>query len=333
MRIKELALMVDGIVDGDAEVDITGISGVETAKQGDLTFAINDDRLADAEKSKTSCILTTKNARVSNKPLIRVNNPKLSFLIAYNAFHQLASKESFRHPSAVIANSAQLGKNVWVGPHVTIEEDVVIGDATVIESGCVIKKNTSIGNSCHIYPNVSIYESTTIKNNVILHGGVVIGSDGFGYVKESGKIYKFPQLGKVIIEDEVEIGANTTVDRGALCNTVIGFGSKIDNLCQIAHNVKLGKNVIIAAQSGIAGSTEIGDNVTISGQVAVTDNIKVGKNATIGGKSCVTSDVAEGTVVWGMPARPIAQAKREAAVLMWLTKNFSVFSKILKAHK
>jgi UDP-3-O-[3-hydroxymyristoyl] glucosamine N-acyltransferase len=162
-----------------------------------------------------------------------------------------------------------------------------------------------------------------------LHGGVVVGSDGFGYVKNENTIYKFPQLGKVVIEENVEIGANTTIDRGSLEDTVIGAGSKIDNLCHIAHNVKIGKNLIMAAQSGIAGSTVIEDNVTISGQVAVTDNVRIGRNVVIGGKSVVIGHVKENEVVWGCPARPLAQTKRQMAVLSWLTKNFSALSKIL----
>jgi UDP-3-O-[3-hydroxymyristoyl] glucosamine N-acyltransferase len=330
MKIKDVAVLIEGTIEGDENVDITGLSGAESAKAGDLTFALDESKLILAEQSDTACILTTPAVRKSTKPLIRVSNPKLSFLLVYNAFHPETSAETSVHPSAVIADSVTLGKHVLIGAHVSIEEDVTIGDHTIIENGCVIKKNCTIGNACHLFPHVTLYENTVLSHHVRLHGGTVVGADGFGYVKDKSVIHKFPQLGKVIIEENVEIGANTTIDRGALSDTVIGAGSKIDNLCQIAHNVKLGKNVIIAAQSGIAGSTIVGDNVTISGQVAITNNVTIGKNAVIGGKSCVISDVAENTTVWGMPARPIHETKRQLAVLSWLTKHFAYLSKMVK---
>ena len=291
---------------------------------------MDEDRLGLAEDSQTVCVLTTKNSRRSTKTLIRVNNPKLAFLIAYNAFHENVPVESFVHPTVTISGSAILGKNVRIDAHVSIEDNVVIGDHTIIESGCVIKKNCKLGEHCHLHPNVVLYENTLLKNNIVLHSGVIVGSDGFGYVREREKVYKFPQLGAVVIEDEVEVGANTTIDRGSLGCTIIGTGSKIDNLCHIAHNVKIGRNVIMAAQSGIAGSSVIGDNVTISGQVAVTDNITVGQNATIGGKSGVIGNVKENAVVWGSPAREIGQVKKQLAVLSWLTRRYDVLSKILK---
>ena len=226
--------------------------------------------------------------------------------------------------------SAQIGNHVWIGLGVVIEDNVTIGDHVIIESNSVVNKGSHIGSFSHIYPNVTLYENTKLGNSVILHAGAVIGADGFGYVKEGGKIFKFPQLGSVIIEDNVEIGANTTIDGGSLSNTVIGSGTKIDNLCQIAHNVKIGKNMLMAAQCGIAGSTVIGNDVTLGGQSAVTDNISIGDNVTIGGKSGVIEDVEDNAVVWGIPARPIAQTKRQLAVLSWLTNNFQSISRVLK---
>ena len=330
MKITDVALLVKGAVEGDGEVDIVGLSGPSTAKANDLTFATDESKLSIAEKSLTGCVLTTTTVRKSTKTLIRVHNPKLAFLTLYHALYKPARRESFIHPSAVMGRSVSLGNNVWIGSHVTIEDNVTIQDNSIIESGCIIKQNCFIGASCHLYPRVLLYENIILKDNVILHGGVVVGSDGFGYVKDKGVIYKFPQLGKVIIEENVEIGSNSTIDRGSLEDTIIGANSKIDNLCHIAHNVKIGKNLIMAAQSGIAGSTIIGDNVTISGQVAVTDNVTVGANAVIGGKSCVIGNIDERAVVWGIPARDLAQTKRQMAVVSWLTKNFLSLSKIVK---
>ncbi|MDO8525867.1 MAG: UDP-3-O-(3-hydroxymyristoyl)glucosamine N-acyltransferase [Candidatus Omnitrophota bacterium] len=332
MKIRELARLIEGLVEGNGDIDIKGLSGTEKAKSGDLTFAMDEERLAEAERSGASCVLTNETIRKSSRALIRVKNPKLSFLIIYNTFNAAKERESFIHPTAVLSDSAHTGKNVWIGANVSIEEGVKIGDNVIIEANSVIKKNCEIDSFCRIYPNVTLYEDTRLKKNVILHSGVVVGSDGFGYMKDKGKIYKFPQLGKVIIENDVEIGANTVIDRGSLSDTVIGSGTKIDNLCQIAHNVKIGKNVLMAAQCGISGSTVIGDNVTMAGQVGIADNITVGDNATIGGKSGVIGSIKKDAVVWGSPARPIAHAKRQMAVLSWLTKNFKIFSKNIKSE-
>jgi len=322
MKIAELARLIDGTVEGDSNADICGLSGFETAKPGDLTFATGEDKLAGAEKSNASCVLTDRTVRRSTKTVIRVTNPKLSFLIVHNIFNKPKDRGAFVDPTAAVSDKACLGTNVWIGPGVTVEEGVVIGDHVVIESNSVIRKNCELGPLCHIYPNVTLYENTKLHKNVVLHSGVVVGADGFGYVKDKGKIYKFPQLGKVIIEEDVEIGANTTVDRGSLSDTVIGAGTKIDNLCQIAHNVKIGKNMIMAAQCGISGSTRIGNDVTMGGQAGIVDNVSIGDNVTIGAKSAVIGSVKNGEIVWGVPARPIAQTKRQMAVLSWITKNF-----------
>ena len=321
MKIRELAQLIEGLVEGDNDIDIKGLSGIEKAKLGDLTFAMDEGRLAGAEKSSASCVLTNRTIRKSSKALIRVTNPKLSFLIIYNTFNTPKDRESFIHPMATVSDSASLGKNVWIGPNVSVEEGAKIGDHVIIESSSTVKKSCEIGSFCHIYPNVTLYENTKLQKNVILHSGVVVGSDGFGYVKDNNKIYKFPQLGKVIIEEDVEIGSNTTIDRGSLSDTKIGAGTKIDNLCQIAHNVIIGKNCLIAAQCGISGSTTIGNNVTMGGQVGIVDNITIGDNVTIGAKSAVIGSIKSGSTVWGIPARPIAQTKRQMAILSRLAKK------------
>ncbi len=330
MKIKDLAMLVKGVAEGDNDVDITGLSGVETASIGDLTFAVDEEHLTSAEKSNVSCILTTDTLRKSSKPLIRVKNPKLSFLVIYNKFKTREARNAFVHPTAVVSTSANIGNNVWIGPGVVVEDNVTIGDHAIVESNSVAKKGSNIGAFSHIYPNVTLYENTKLGKNVTLHAGAVIGSDGFGYVKDSGTIYKFPQLGSVIIEDSVEIGANTTIDRGSLSDTVIGSGTKIDNLCQIAHNVKIGKNMLMAAQCGISGSTVIGNDVTIGGQAGAADNLVIGDNVIIGAGSAVIGNVKSGSIVWGFPARPIAQTKRQMAVVSWLTKNYKALSKVLK---
>lgn len=330
MEIAKIAGLLGGIAEGDDGSNITGLSGLELANKGDLVFAADDEKLSLAEKTGASCVLTSESARKSTKPLIRVKNPKLSFLLVYNALNAYQERKGNIDPKAAISPTAKLGKDVWIGPFVSIEDNVVIGDGSIIEANTVVKKDCSIGNRCHIHPNVTLYEKSVLKNNVVIHAGVVIGADGFGYVRESGKTYKFPQLGRVIIEDDCEIGANTTIDRGALSETVIGAGSKIDNLCQIAHNVKIGKNALIAAQCGISGSAVLKESVTMGGQVGVADNAVIGNNVMIGAQSGILGRIHDGEILWGTPARSMTHVKRQIAVLSWLTKNFKLISKALK---
>lgn len=330
MEISKLATLVKGVVEGDGSIDITDMSGIYDAESGEMSFAVDEARLDAAEKSAASCVLTTEGMRKSSKPLIRVKDPKMAFLVLYNVLNKYKMRKAFTDPTAVISDDVKIGKNVWIGSHVFVDNGVVLDDEVIIDSNSVIKKNCRIGCRSHIYPNVTLYAKTILGKNVTIHSGSVIGADGFGYMKEGAVIYKFPQLGKVIIEDDVEIGANTTIDRGSLSDTVIGTGTKIDNLCQIAHNVKIGKNVLIAALTGISGSTVIKDNVTMGGQVGVTDNITIYEDVRIAAKSGIIGDVKKGETVWGIPARPIGQTKRQMAALSWLSKNFQSVSKLVK---
>jgi len=330
MKTGDIAKLIEGVIEGDSEIDIIGISGIESAKPGDLTFAVTEDILSLAEKSRASCVLTDKSMRKSTKVLIRVENPKLSFLLIYNKMQSVEIRAGFTHPTAVVDPSSLIGKDVWIGPHVVIEEGVKIGDNGIIESNTVIKKNCTIGAKCRFYPSVTLYENCVIGNKVIINSGVRIGADGFGYVRAMGGLYKFPQLAKVIIGNDVEIGSNTAIDRGSLSDTIIGDGTKIDNLCQIAHAVKIGKNVIVAGQAGIAGSVVIKDNVTMGGQVGIADNVVIGENAKIGGQSGIIGHIRANTTVWGYPARPVAHVKRQLAVLSWVVKNFKSLQKMIK---
>lgn len=330
MNIQKLAAAVGGTIEGNSGLDITRMSGLESARAGDMVFAVDEDRLVAAEKSGASCILTHLAARASAKTLIRVKDPKLAFLVLYNVLAKAKDHTPFTHPSAAVARSARVGSGVKIGAHVAVGEETTIGDNVTIEPNCSIAANCMVGPGCHLYPSVTLYEGTILKDNVILHSGVVIGADGFGYVKSQGEVMKFPQLGKVIIEENVEIGANTTIDRGSLSDTIIGAGTKIDNLCQIAHNVKIGRNCLMAAQCGVSGSTVIENDVTIGGQVGITDNATIGAGTIVAAKSGIIGNIEKGQVIWGIPARPIAQTKRQMAALSWLAKNFHAVSKLLK---
>jgi UDP-3-O-[3-hydroxymyristoyl] glucosamine N-acyltransferase len=245
------------------------------------------------------------------KTTIAVGHPKVALIKAAQALLPPRQTSSETHPSAVVSKGAHLGQGVSVGAHAVIEEEVNVGARTQIAAGACIGRGVEIGADCIIHPRVTIYPDVRIGDRVVIHAGAVIGADGFGYVFADGSQQKFPQLGKAIIEDDVEIGANTTIDRGSLGDTVIGRGSKIDNLVQIAHNVRVGRHCVIAGQVGIAGSVRIGDYVMFGGQAAIGDRARIEDQAMIGGGAGVLPGklVRRGVFVWGTPARPLKEYK------------------------
>jgi UDP-3-O-[3-hydroxymyristoyl] glucosamine N-acyltransferase len=258
--------------------------------------------------------------------LLIAAQPKLAFARAGALLHPSRNSQPGAHPSAVIDSSASIGKNVSVGPHSVISAEAAIGDDCVIGPHCFIGDGVRLGPDCVLKSNVTIYPGTTLGSRVILHAGVVLGSDGFGYVPDrtTGKYEKFPQIGTLTIGDDVEIGANSTIDRGALDGTIIEDGVKIDNLVHIAHNVRVGRNVVIAAQTGISGSAVIEPNVIIAGQVGIADHVIVEEGAILGAQCGVPSNKTirgKGILFWGTPARPIREYLKELAVLSRLAKK------------
>jgi len=302
--LGEIAKLIGGEVVGDPEILITRLTGIEKAGEGDLIFARDIRYLREAEETGASAVIVPLEIEKSSKPLIRVKNPDYAFsrLIEMDAPRRKFQKGI--HPTAVIGKDVKIGKDVSIGPHAVIGDDTEIGEGTVIYPLVYIGENVKIGKNTLIYSNVSIREETSIGNNVIIHSGTVIGSDGFGFVREEGKYYKVPQIGRVVIEDDVEIGANVTVDRATLGETIIRKGTKIDNLVQIAHNVVIGENCAIVAQVGISGSVEIGNNVTLAGQVGVAGHLTIGENSVVAGKSGVTKSIPPNSYVSGFPAQP-----------------------------
>jgi UDP-3-O-[3-hydroxymyristoyl] glucosamine N-acyltransferase len=238
--------------------------------------------------------------------------PKLDFARAATYLHPKPESRGTRHATSVIHPEAQIGENVEIGPFVVVEAGVRIGPGTILHAGVVAGKGSCLGRNCILYPGVVLYPGVQVGDRVILHAGVVLGSDGFGYVSDGDRYWKFPQVGSVIIEDDVEIGCNTTLDRGSLGTTHIGTGTKIDNLVQIAHNVEIGRHVVIAAQTGISGSTVIEDHAVIGGQVGFGDHARVQKGAIIGSKAGILPGkiVRSGDVYWGVPVRPLREYKR-----------------------
>jgi UDP-3-O-[3-hydroxymyristoyl] glucosamine N-acyltransferase len=315
-RLGEIASYLQGELVGDSSIEITGLAGIEEAKAGDLTFLANPKYRAFLDKTQASCVIVGMEIEKAQVPLIRHKNPYFAFSKAVELFFETKKEypESI-HSTAVLGKKVKLGKGIHLGPYVVIEDNVELKEKVTILTGSFIGANSIIGESCLIYPRVTIRENVEIGKNVIIHSGATVGSDGFGYAQEKGIHHKVPQMGKVIIEDDVEIGANVTIDRATLGATRIGKGTKIDNLVQIGHNVVIGENCIIVAQVGIGGSTKIGNNVVLGGQVGLAGHIKIGNNVIIGGQSGVTKDVPENTIVFGYPAREIKKTKKIEACL------------------
>lgn len=332
ITISEIAKITNGKVKGDEKFVIESIKSLTSADEKSISY------LADAEKkdliknTKAGALILPDKIKKEEIPysgnIIFSDDPHWAFVVLLRHLYLTPSKKRGQHPTAVIDPSAKLGKHTYIGSHCIIEKNAVIGDFTAVEAGSYIGENTKIGKNCFIYPKANILENCKIGDNCIIYSGVIIGSDGFGYIRRKEAHQKIPQIGKVIIEKNVEIGANTTIDRAALDDTIIGEGTKIDNLVQIAHNVKIGKNCIIVAQAGIAGSSEIGDNTIVSGQAGITDHIKIGKNAIIIAQSGVMGKVADGEIMFGSPARPYKQAMKIQAILKKLPEIYKLFKKL-----
>lgn len=329
--LEEIAELIDGEIVGDGRVVITGASGIQEAHSGDITFVANPKYFRYIEKTDASAIVTPRDIKTATKPIIRTDNPSLAFakiiscLIPCEAMHPKGI-----HPTVILGKDVSLGRDVAVGPYVVIEDNVSIQDKTIIYAHCYVGHHTKIGSNTLIYPNVSIRERITIGNGVVIQSGTVIGSDGFGFVTIDGVHHRVPQVGTVIIEDDVEIGSNVTIDRARFDKTVIGRGTKIDNLVQIAHNVITGKNCFIVAQVGISGSSTVGDNVTLAGQVGVVGHIRIGDNSIVMAQSGVSKSVPEGATVWGYPAKPQKLAKRVNACVQNLPRLYNTVAELKK---
>ncbi len=313
-RLKELAALVGGTVVGDDEVEISGVAAIEVAQAGDITFISNPRYLSKLSETMASAVIVSKEITSSQKPLLCVSNPYLAFAKILTSFSQRTYQAKGIDPNAWVSPTAQLGKDLTIYPFAYIGDRCFIGDRVTLFPGVYVSEDSSIGEDSILYPNVSIYSGTVIGKRVILHGGVVVGSDGFGYAKEGGKNFKIPQVGKVEIEDDVEIGANTTIDRAALGKTIIRRGVKIDNLVQVAHNVTIGEDSIIVAQVGIAGSTKIGRNVTLGGQVGLAGHIEIGDNVMVGAQSGVAHDLPASGAYTGSPTLPHREFLRVANI-------------------
>jgi UDP-3-O-[3-hydroxymyristoyl] glucosamine N-acyltransferase len=325
--LKEIASYIGARLIGQ-EAEVTGIASIQSAKPGDLIFVEGEKDFTAAFASQATAVICGGHATQSatSKPRLIVEQPRLAFARAAELLCGENSVPAGVHPSAIVHPSAKLGARVRIGARVIIDENTTIGENTRLAAGVVIGQNVQIGCDCRIYPNVTIYNGTRVGDRVVVQAGAVLGSDGFGYVRDhnTGKYFKFPQIGSLEVESDVEIGANTTVDRGALDRTHIGRGSKIDNLVHVGHNVQIGEDVVVAAQTGISGSAVIEDRVIIGGQVGIADYVRIQAGAVLGAQSGIPSRKiirGKGVIFWGTPARPIREYLRQLAVLARLAKK------------
>ena len=307
----EIAKHLQGKVAGDGNAVLKNFAPAEHAQAGDLTFAENRNYFERAEQSAATAIIADKSFSSSTKILIRVPDARVAFAKALALFSNERKFAAGIHPTAIIAPGAQIDPRAHIGPYCVIGERVKIGARSVLQGANFIGDDSKLGDEVNLFPNVTIYPRTEIGDRVRVHAGTVIGSDGFGYVPDGGVHRKVPQIGNVVIGDDVEIGANVTIDRGALGSTVIGRGTKIDNLVQIAHNVEIGEHCIVIAQAGISGSTKLGKYVILAGQVGLAGHLKIGNQATVAAQSGVMHDIPDGEKWFGYPAQPDKEFKRQ----------------------
>jgi UDP-3-O-[3-hydroxymyristoyl] glucosamine N-acyltransferase len=303
VKLRELADRLGCRLEGDGDIEVVRVAGIEDAQPGDLTFLANSKYESMLSRTRASAVLLRADAPAAPCAVLRAADPYLAFARAVALFAPPWRPAPGVHPQAAVASDARIGRNVSIGPFVVVGDGAAIGDNTVVFSNVTIGPGARIGSDCVIHSNVAVRERVTIGDRVILQNGVVVGADGYGFVRRGdGTHEKIPQIADVVIEDDVELGANTTVDRPAVGETRIRRGTKIDNLVQIGHGVSVGRNVLLAAQVGIAGSTDIDDDVIFGGQVGVGGHLTVGRGSVAVGQSGVTHSLPPGAMVAGYPA-------------------------------
>ncbi len=316
IALRAIAPLVAGVIDGDPDTLITGVSSIEDAEHGDIVFAESQRYLAQAARSRASAVVCAVDAAAPSKPLIKVENPRLAFARILDIFAAHASVPEGIDARAVVGRDVVLGEGVGIGPLAVIGDGVRLGDRVSIGAGCCVGDGCALGDDTYLHSNVTLYAGCRLGARVIVHSGAVIGSDGFGYIQIGNKSEKVPHIGTVELGDDVEIGANTTIDRAKTGVTTIGARTKVDNLVHIAHNVQIGSDCIVVALVGIAGSTQIGRGVILAGQAGVKDHVTIGDGAMVLGRAGVIGDVPSGGVYSGFPARPHkARMRSDAAAI------------------
>jgi UDP-3-O-[3-hydroxymyristoyl] glucosamine N-acyltransferase len=324
MRVRELAEWLGATFEGDGEKELTGVAPLDTAGAGEVAFVGGRKAVEQAESSAAGCLLVPHDwSTAIHRTVIRVPEPRTAFARAMSRFYPTAELSPGVHPTAVIGKDVEMGALVYVGPHAVVGDGTRIGVASSIGAGCVVGKRVAIGEGCVLHANVTVYDNVDIGRSTILHSGAVIGADGFGYVMEHDRWHKFPQVGRVEIGDFVEIGANSCVDRAALGVTSIGEGTKLDNMVHVGHNCRIGRHVVVAAQTGFSGGVVVEDHAVIGGQVGIGDKARIESRAVLGsGCGVLTSKIVRsGETVWGTPARPLRQHLEQLANLARLPET------------
>jgi UDP-3-O-[3-hydroxymyristoyl] glucosamine N-acyltransferase len=333
--LQEIAQAVGARLIGDGRVEVSAVASIASASRQDLVFVEDEKHLAEALRSAAAAVIAGQFAETfaasgnHDHPLLISDHPKLAFARAARVLRvelPVSTSQGSVHPTAVIHSSVVLGPGVFVEERAVVGERAQIGKHTRISAGCVLGADVRIGDDCEIYPNATLYPGTTLGDRVIVHAGAVLGSDGFGYVRDrkTGHYEKFPQVGRLVIEDDVEIGANATIDRGALDETRIHRGTKIDNLVHIGHNCQLGEDVVIAAQTGLSGSIVIENGVVLGGQVGIGEHARIEEGVMLGGQGGVLPNKVlrgKGVAFWGTPAQPVREYLKQLATLARLTKK------------
>ena len=320
--VDEIAAALNAEVVGDGAAVIRGVNGIKEAGPDDVTFVANPRYKAALKETRAGAVVVAPGIEAPGLTLIRAANPYAAFARIVVMFAPPAEAPAGISDLACIHDEAKIGEGVAVGPFVTVREGASVGDGTTLGAGTYVGSGSAVGADCLIYPNVTIRERVTVGDRCIVHSGTVLGSDGFGFATDAGVHHKIPQIGVVVIEDDVELGANCAIDRATMGETRISRGSKLDNLIQIAHNVKIGEGTLIAAQTGIAGSTVLGKYCVLGGQVGIVNHIHIGDGAILAAQSGVTKSIRDGETVFGRPARPLKEVKRREGRVAMLEKYY-----------
>ncbi len=335
LKIEDILSQAKGELVSRFDTALKGVAELDEANSHSVCFYENEAYINKLKDCQAGLIIVNSdfdNSLNKHSNLLKVDKPYFTFMVLVKLWIEMdkQSKARFISKKASISPSAIIGENVHIADFVVIEDNVKIGNDTTIEANCVIKEDTSIGHNCYLFPNCTVYDNMILENGVTLHAGAVIGADGFGYILYNNIQEKVPQIGNVIIKNNVEIGANSCIDRGTIGSTIIDKNTKIDNLVQIGHNVKIGENTIICSQVGIAGSTEVGDFVYLAGQVGVADHVKIGNRVMAGAKSGIHSTIKDDLKILGYPARDVALQRRIMAAETKLPDMFKAYLKTKK---
>lgn len=311
----DLAKLLKAELHGDASALVSGVASPERACAEDLIYIDSPRHEERVARSAATCVIAGLGVRIAGKTVLELSEPKLAFVKAAALLMKAPAPHPAVHPTAIVASTARCAPDAFVGPYVVIEDEVTVGGGAMIEAFCFLGRGARVGENCRLHPRVTLYSGAKLGDRVEVHAGAVIGADGFGYVFGEGRHWKFPQIGSVEVGDDVEIGANATIDRGSLERTQIGNGVKIDNLVQVAHNVRIGEHSVLAAQTGVSGSSTLGKSVIVGGQVGIADHCTLEDGAVAGAQAGIPTGktIRSGQVVWGTPARTLEKFKRQYA--------------------